>query len=441
MSLPELERDLSRVVREAQAENRLPSLSAAVFRAGEVVWRDAVGSADLDSGTAATPETQYRVGSITKTFTAASIIALRDEGKLALDDPLGRHVPDAAHGELTIRRMLAHVSGLQREFADEMWESLEDPPREELLAGLAGAERVLEPGAHWHYSNLAFATLGEVVERCSGQPWERFVAARFLESLGLTRTTLEPESPAASGYLVEPYQERARREGDMVLRRTAAAGQLWSTTGDLARWGAFLADPDEAVLSPASVEQMHAVQVMAEPDRWLLAWGLGLMLHRRGDRIFAGHGGAMPGFLAELVYSRPERIGAVVLTNSSVWPAIDEFAFRLVETALDALPLEPEAWRPEEPAPPELAGLLGRWWTEGSEFVLRYRGGRLEARMVDLPAWRPPSVFEPDGDDRFRVVSGRERGESLRVVRDENGEPIKLYWATYPCTRRPEAWG
>jgi hypothetical protein len=149
----------------------------------------------------------------------------------------------------------------------------------------------------------------------------------------------------------------------------------------------------------------------------------------------------MPGFRAELAYSRSERIGAVMLVNSSAWPTGEDTALRLVEAALDGLGLQPEAWKPEEPAPPELAALLGRWWTEGSEFVLRYRQGSLEARMVDAADWAQPSVFEPDGPDRFRVASGRERGEILRVVRDERGEPVKLYWATYACTRTPEIWG
>jgi CubicO group peptidase (beta-lactamase class C family) len=438
LSAPE---QFSRLARQEQAESRLPSLSAAVFREGEILWTEAVGLADAVTAAEATPDTQYRVGSITKTFTAAAIMSLRDQGKLSLDDPLGRHVPEATHAEVTLRRLLAHASGLQREFPDDMWEAMTDPPREELLAGIAEAEQVLEPGAYWHYSNLAFALLGEVVERCSGRSWEDVVRERFFEPLGLGRTTFEPEEPRARGYFVDPYADAVHAEGDLVLRRTAAAGQLWSTTGDLARWGSFLADPDPAVLAPSTVEQMHTVQVMAEPERWLLAWGLGLQLHRRGDRILAGHGGAMPGFLAQLVYSRAERVGIAVLTNSSAWPRVEEFALELADAAVDVLGRVPEEWRPAGPPPPELASLLGRWWSEGNEFVVSYRNGRLEARMVSLPEWRPPAVFEPDGEDRFRGVSGRERGELLRVVRDERGEPIKLYWATYPCTRTPEVSG
>ena len=441
MSAPEaFAAELSRLVHEEQVRSRLPSLSAAAFCAGEVVWSDTVGLADIEGATDATPETQYRIGSITKTFTAAGIMALRDEGKLALDDPLGKHVPEAPHAEPTLRRLLSHASGLQREFPGELWEQMLDPPREELLASIAEAEQVLEPGAHWHYSNVAFALLGEVVERCSGMPWEGFLQERFLGPLGLARTTLAPSPPAARGYFVAPYEESVQVEEDMVLRRAAAAGQLWSTAGDIARWGAFLADPDPGVLALTSVEQMHAVQVMAEPDRWLRAWGLGLALHRQGDRILGGHGGAMPGHLAYFLYGRAERTGVALFANSSVWDRIEDFALELAERAIEGLAAVPQPWRPEEPAPPELAGLLGRWWTEGSEFVIRHRQGRLEARLVDAPDWHPPSVFEPDGTDRLRVVSGRERGELLRVLRDDQGEPVKLYWATYPCTRTPEIW-
>jgi CubicO group peptidase (beta-lactamase class C family) len=438
LSAPE---ELTRLIREEQARSRLPSLSAAAFRGHEVVWADAVGIADLEGEVEATPETQYRVGSITKTFTAAAIMVLRDEGRLALDDPLGRHVPDVAHAKPTLRRLLSHLSGLQREFPDGMWERMEDPPRGELLSSVADAEQVLEPGAHWHYSNLAFALLGEVVERSSGRRWEDFVSGRFFRPLGLTRTTLEPEEPRARGYFVEPYVDVTDREADLQLRRTAAAGQLWSTTGDLGRWGSFLADPDPAILAPGTVREMHAVQVMAEPERWLSAWGLGLELYRRGDMILAGHSGGMPGFLAQLTWSR-DGVGSVVLANSSTWPELQEFGISLAERAIELFPSEGEVWRPEGEAPrAEVSALLGRWWIEGNEFVLRYRGGRLEARMASAPDWLPPAVFEPDGEDRFRVASGRERGELVRVVRDDAGEPVKLYWATYPCTRAPEVWG
>lgn len=437
----ELDRALAARLARAQAERRLPSVSAAVFRDGEVVWARALGLANADDEAEATPETQYRVGSITKTFTAVAVLQLRDEGRLTLETTLGDVLPDSPHPGPTVRRLLAHMAGIQREPPGEVWESLELPERDQVLEQLDEAEQVLEPGRYWHYSNLGFVLLGEIAERVSETPYREYLAGRVLGPLGLSRTTFAPEEPAAQGYFVDPFSDAVRSEPPVDLRGTAAAGQLWSTTGDLARWGSFLSDPDPAVLAPETAEEMRAVQAIAEQERWLRGWGLGLELNRRGDRVWAGHGGAMPGHLASLVFRAQERVGAVALTNTGAALDPTGLALDLADLALEHEPAAPAAWRPA-PAPPEaVAGIIGRWWSEGHPFDLSWRDGRLEARSPDLPDWQPPSVFGPDGDDRYRTVSGRERGEVLRVVRDDQGVPVKLYWATYPFTRWPGSFG
>src|SRR5207237_3261356 len=96
---------------------------------------------------------------------------------------------------------------------------------------------------------------------------------------------------------------------------------------------------------------------------------------------------------------------------------------------------------PGEAPPPELAGIVGRWWSEGPEFLFRMHNGKLEARSVEAPDWIDWSIFEPLGEDRFRTLQGRERGELLRVVRDADVAPVRLYWATYPFTRTPQVFG
>jgi len=438
--LPTPDERFARIVREAQRADRLPSLSTGVFRAGELVWSEAVGLADVEEGREATPDTQYAVASITKTFTATAVMQLRDEGKLDLDDPLERHLPDVSHGTVTLRRMLAHASGLQREPPGEVWESLVFPGEEELLAGLVDAEQVLAGGQAWHYSNLAYALLGHVVSRASGMPFRDYVRTRLLEPVGLARTTWGPTPPSAKPYFVEPYSDAVQREPELDLGGKGGESGLASTVADLARWGSFLCDPDESIAPARFVAEMHDVQIMAEPD-WTLGWGLGIELWRRGDRIFGGHTGGFPGFISMLVYSRREQIGAIVLTNSSRWPKATETGLKLIEAAVEELAPAPEPWVPEQPPPEQIAPLLGRWWSEGSETIFSWRAGRLEARLAHLPPERDPSVFEPDGEDRFRTVSGPERGEALRVVRGEDGEVLKLYWATYPFTRTPEITG
>jgi CubicO group peptidase (beta-lactamase class C family) len=425
--------DLERLVRVAQSEHRFPSISARVVVRGEPALELAIGTADDGAGRDATPDTQYRVGSITKTFTAAAVMALVDEGKVGLDDPLGKHVPAAGDRPLTIRRMLSHASGLQREPVGNVWETFAFPTMDELLASLDEAEQVLEPGAYFHYSNLAYALLGQVVAEVSGTPYEQFVAERLLGPIGLGRTGFERSEPAAQGYYVDPHSGVLRAQTD--IRRidgVSAAGDLWSTTDDLCRWGAWLRDR----------EPMHAVQIMADPASWLVAWGLGLILYRRGDRIFYGHDGAMPGHLASLVCSRDEDVQACVLTNSSTGAvALTELASKLAETAIEQHPREPKLWHGHEAPPPEIDELLGIWWSEGEQVILVWNDGHLEGREPSAPARARPSVFEPEGPGLYRVVSGRERGERLEVVRDDTGAVVKLYWATYPLTRQPELFG
>ncbi len=437
--LPAPER-FRRLLLEAQVAGRLPSLAAAVFHDGEPAWSDAVGLADVEVKEEATPDTQYAVASITKTFTAVAVMQLRDAGELELDDPLSRFLPEAAHGAPTLQRLLSHASGIQREPPGEVWETLEFPGEQELLRRLGEAEQVLPGGAAWHYSNLAYALLGHVVARVSGGPFHDYVRERLLQPLGLTRTTWGAAPPAAKPYFVEPYSDAVQREPELELGGKGGESGLCSTVDNLARWGSFLADPDETVLAAPSVAEMHELQIMSEPD-WTLGWGLGVELWRRGERIFGGHTGGFPGFLSILVYSRLERIGAVLLTNSGRWPRLSETGLALAEAALEELVPESEPWAPEEAPPAEVEPLLGRWWSEGDETIFSWRRGKLEARLASAPAEREPSVFEREGEDRFRTVSGRERGEVLRVLRDEHGRVVKLYWATYPFTRTPEIFG
>ena len=440
MLAPEsLSDELEGIARRAQANGRLPSLNACVFRRGEVIWERALGLADVGAGIDATPDTQYRVASITKTFIAASVLQLRDAGELDLDDPLSRHLPDAPHGWLTLRRLLSHMSGLQRELPGTMWETLEFPATEQLLERAADADAVLSPGERWHYSNLAYTLLGHVISARCGMGAQEYVDRRLLGPLGVARTTWSVQAPSARPYFVEPFSDTVLDEPSIDLAGTAAAGGLWSTTADLARWGGFLADPDPAVLDPATVEQMHVVQGLAEAD-WSLGWGLGICLFRRGDRILAGHTGGLPGFVSIFLYDRAERTGAVALTNSSVWPKLTETGLDLAFAALDHFAARPETWRPSDAPPPEIESLLGRWWSEAREWTFSFRDGRLEARLESAPEG-VVAGFESTGEDVFRTTSGLETGEELRVVRDEAGVPVTLYWATYPFRREPGVFG
>lgn len=134
------EQDCSRRLRDLQRSARAPSIAAAIVRDGALTWSDSAGLADVEGGSEPTLDTQYAIGSITKTFTAV-LLQLRDLGRLDLEDRLDRHLPGVAHGDVSLRRMLAHLSGLRREPAagpgGEVWETLQDPDRDDMLAGVA----------------------------------------------------------------------------------------------------------------------------------------------------------------------------------------------------------------------------------------------------------------------------------------------------------------
>jgi CubicO group peptidase (beta-lactamase class C family) len=438
LSTPELlAAKLEHALRAEQREKRLPSIAAAVLRDGQIAWESAVGLASVESEAEATPDTQYRVGSITKTFTTAAIMQLRDDGKLDLEDTLDRHVEGAAHRP-TIRRLLAHASGLQRETQDDSWLTLRFAPVDELLETLERAELVLPSGARFHYSNLAFALLGVVVERVSGVPYLDYVRERLLEPVGLTRTSFEPEQPAATGYLVQPYADGVWHTIEVETGAWASAGQLWGTVRDLCRWGAFLAEPDESILSRASAEEMRTVQTIDDHERWLWGYGLGLQLRRDENRILAGHGGSMPGFIARLYFAPREKVVVAALTNESE-ALLADFALGLARTTIEEWPVAPEPWRIGEPPPDDVEPLLGIWFQEASLVVFRWLGGRLEARFDTMEDWEPSAVFERE-DDRWRTVSGPEHGELLRVERAEDGSVARMVWAGYPVTREPGPW-
>ena len=434
-----LARDLERAVREAQSQWHSPAVSAGVVRDGTLLWSTHVGSARLEPVTAPTDDTQYMIGSITKTFTAVLVMVLRDAGRLSLDDRLETYLPQTRHGAVTIRSMLAHASGLQREPVGRIWENLDAPDRERLLRELEDAEQGLPVHFAFHYSNLAFGLLGEIVEQLEGRPWGDAVTERILAPLEMKNTGLAPDDGSrALGYQVHPHTGVVTLEPRFDLRATAPFGGLWSTLADLGRYAAFIADPLDEVLSPDTLEEMCRPVIMTDVEGWGRAFGLGYDLQRTGERVLVGHGGAMPGFLAGLRVRRQDRVGAVVFANSTAGAETTVLAGQLVNAVLDAEPAWVPLWTPSQPQP-DFDGLLGSWWTEGEEIVFEVRENVLWSR---IPGGLPMSDtrFARMDADRFRAVAGRERGELLEINRGPGGDVERMYFATYALTRTPTAY-
>ncbi|MFI5844412.1 serine hydrolase domain-containing protein [Catenuloplanes sp. NPDC051500] len=442
---------LLRQVQAAQADGRIPALQVALHRADRPLWTAAVGTSGTDRPL--DDDTRFRIGSVTKTFTAVLVMQCRDEGLLDLDDPLSRHLDVPAHGDLTVRRLLSHTSGLQREPWGDVWDSLDSPETEVLLAEVARAERVLPPARRYHYTNLGPALLGHAVARLRGGTWAEVLHDRVLRPLRLQATTAEPPEQAAVGYLVDLYSDTARPEPRFDMKGAGPAAQLWSTASDMARWAAFLADPaalDPAgrVLAPATLDEMRWPLTPTDETVWARAYGLGLHVVPAGPRIVhVGHDGAMPGFLASVFGRRggpetPGAMGVAVLGSSGTADITHELSHALLAAAVESDPADIVPWRPGAPVPDAYRSVLGPWFGEGVQHVFSWHDGALQARFADAPANKPPAVFTPlpDRPDVLRTVSGREAGELLRLTRDEAGTVVRMHWATYRFTRAQETF-
>jgi CubicO group peptidase (beta-lactamase class C family) len=441
-----------RAARKVQADGRIPALAAALHRPDRPPWTFTVGA----SGNPDHPlddDSRFRIGSVTKTFTAVLVMQARDEGLLDLDDPIAKHIAVPAHGDATIRRLLSHTAGFQREPFGDVWDTLIAPDAATMLADLERVERVLPNNRRFHYSNLGMAVLGLLVARMRGGTWAEVVTDRILTPLALTSTTTTAVAQSAVGYLVDAYSDAARPEPAFDMGGASAAAQLWSTAGDMARWAAFLSgpeivDPGAAVLAADTVDEMRWPLTPTDETLWAAGFGLGLILSPEPKRVMhVGHDGAMPGFLAG-VYGRrggtgnPGALGCAVLGSSGTAGEVNELVHELLRLTVDVDPAEIRPWAPGAPAPAEYRSILGPWWSEGMPFVFSWHDGTLQARGSDAPAERPPAVFRPlpDEPDILRTVSGREAGEQLRLTRDEQGVVVRMHWATYRFTRVQEAF-
>jgi CubicO group peptidase (beta-lactamase class C family) len=220
----------------------------------------------------------------------------------------------------------------------------------------------------------------------------------------------------------------------------APAGQLWSTVDDLALWAAVIAAAEPPVLAAPTVAQMATPVVIADPDTWGSGYGLGLQLWRRGERVYVGHTGSMPGYLAVLAAHRPSHTAVVAFANSYTLPGnpIGGFGLSILDIVLNTEPAPPPApWQPGTPPPPEVEPLCGRWWWMGREFEASWDARATELLLrgmrVGAEEWR----FTRVDNDHWRGLSGEQAGEILSIHRDAGGTLSAFDIATFVFTREP----
>jgi D-alanyl-D-alanine carboxypeptidase len=444
-------------------KHRLPGIAAGIADLDGLRWWHASGFADLESGRRPDQRTLYRIASISKTITATAVLQLRDEGRLRLDDPAVRVLPELEavqdpHGpieDLTLRRLLMHTSGLQGEVPwndlDRFW--LYQP--EETLGVMHLARVTTPPEVDHKYSNFAYELLGHVVERVSGRPFTEYVRASVLDPLGMRDTVWDPDPEQAArkavGYDARAHDDVPPIALDVPSGVFVADGGLWSTLEDLGTWvaqqlrtDATLERGERQVLRGATLSEMHRPSFVADAD-WKQAQGLCWYGTREGETILIGHSGALQGFITNISFSPSGRVGAIVLLNGIA--GASKLARELLDVVLPAAreaedraevtPFVPirQAWR-------ELLGAYRDPELEG-DFIVEWRDGKL-VLLSDLPDV-PPHDLEPTDDPLvFTIRGGRPGGEALVFQRGGDGRIDRCNAAGYPAMRvdllRPPTW-
>jgi CubicO group peptidase (beta-lactamase class C family) len=428
MLLPETERALLHRLATAQREGRAPSIAGAVIRDGQQVWSHAIET---------TTDTQFRIGSLTKTFVAVLVMRLRDEGLLALDDALEDHLADAPVRGLTIGQLLAHTSGLASETPGPWWERTPGAVRPDLADIVGDESHKHAPGRRFHYSNPGYALLGAVVEELRGRPWAEVLQAEILDRLEMRRTSFLPTEPHARGWAVHPWADVVLPEVVQEVGRMAPAGQLWSTVEDLCRFAGLLAAGADGVLSPGTAAEMREPRSAPEGESWESSYGLGVQLLRTPQRMLAGHTGSMPGFLCALWVSVEDDVGAVALANTTSGLAIGALTSELVGIVAEREPWIRPPWRPLAEVDAAVLELTGTWfWGPGGYAV------KLEAdqhlRLGSLTgAGSRDARFRPAGDGTWIGLGGYFAGETLRPIRDDDGRLSHLDIGSFVFTREP----
>ena len=334
---PELRAKIDKLATDSLAQSGVPSASIAVVKDGKIVYLNAYGSARLEPKTPATSAMRYSIGSISKQFTAVAMLLLQEQGKLSLDDKVGKYVPDLTRAnEVTIRQLLSHTSGYQDYWPQDyvMPMMLQPVTSAKILDMWARKPLDFDPGTKWQYSNTNYVIAGVIIEKVSGKPLLQFLQEKVFAPLGMASVANIDEKRLGdtdpTGYMryaLGPMRT-APKEGPGWL---FAAGELAMTAEDLAKWNISIMD--QKLLKPASYRELERE---AQLNNGLgTRYGLGVSLAMENGHRAVSHGGEVSGFVSESIVFPDERVSVVALTNQDASSAADDIAHSIVPLLFD----------------------------------------------------------------------------------------------------------
>ena len=447
------------VAAEVVRDNLVPGVTVGLVDGQELVWAEAFGFADLEKRVLLTRGSVFRVGSVSKLFTALAVMQLVERGKLDLSRPLGEVLPDfriqgAFPEPVRLRHLLSHVSGLPRESPVGSYFDGSGAGPAQALASMASASMVHPPGKVTKYSNIGVSLLGSAVEKGSGQGYAEYVTRNLLEPLGMRTARFERKAVSrdamATGYMQEG--ETGWTRAPEFELATIAAGNLYAGVEDLARLARLLHAGGEIdgqrVIAAETLREMSRVQFPEIGGKF----GIGFVVGNRGAERTLEHGGAVYGFTTSFVCLLDRKLTVIVLANGDVCMGpVRRIARTLIEAILGLDRSEPPSGGRDAVAaePPRLPGgkLVFRSASPSSggqsRLELRESGGKLslgiEGHAVPL---------ERAGDDAYRARGRIMDGNWIGIVRGEDNLPREIVLDDHrfvrfdPATapRAPDRW-
>jgi CubicO group peptidase (beta-lactamase class C family) len=398
-----------------------PGMAVLVARGDEVLYRDARGQASIELNVPLSADNVFRIGSVTKQFSAAGLLKLVDQGKVALTDPLSKYLPDYPNGEnITIVQLLNHTSGIQSYtnlpgYMDQ--EIRRDLDTAELIDVFEDKPAEFAPGERWNYNNSGYVLVGAVIEKASGMPWSRWLDESLFKPLQLKHTLdgarRDVVPSMAGGY--SSSGDTIQTASPLSMTQPHAAGALLSNVDDLLRWNRAL--HEGKVLSAENYRRMVTPEGAAA--KGAIRYGFGIQAGTIRDRIAYEHGGGIHGFISHLTYLPDSDVTVVVLRNSdgAGGDQVDTVARKLAAFAIG------DPYPPIKPVDvPEnaLKALEGVYRLDKDNVrTLRVREGKLTSQRSG------GAVFDliPISDDTF--VFG-DSFAKLVIVRDEDGKPTAV---------------
>ena len=413
---------LTAVIEQQRAEHGIPAVSVALVDGSRVVWARGFGWADSAAGVPATAATVYRVGSVSKLFTDIAVMQQVERGKLSLDAPVDRYLPDfhprnPFGGEITLRQLTSHRSGLTREPPVGHYFDDTEPTLAATVASLNRTSLIYPPGKQAKYSNAGIAVLGEVLERTQGESFYPYLQHAVLEPLGMRSSAFQPTAEVRAG-LAKGYMwtvDGRRFEAPTFQLGVGPAGSLYTTVLDLGRFMSVLFDGGalpggKRLLARATLDSMWTPQ--CADSGATTGFGIGFGIDTLDGHRTIGHDGAIYGFATSLEALPDDSLGVVVVATldvvNAVTDAIAEAALRMLLATREGKPLRPI------PAPAPLTrsqaiALMGRYMKGDTGVDLEEYDGRLYLTPVQ-------------GGMRSELRAG----DSGLVLTDQPGQDIRI---------------